>query len=360
MAETALGTLSRRTRFVARQGARIAWFTAHGEVLRRLQKRIREEQPSPPPNITPSKPVPSQRELIGHIIELFRRDLANVEAGIYPLPRGEFGSPAEFLSLSREFFEDAPKVARRRYAAGGHQEVFEETRENTGGLPRYYRQNFHFQSGGWLTEESARLYDFQVEVLFNGATAAMRRQALVPFSEIVRAKDQRKLAYADVACGTGGLLLPALEAFPRLRGIGIDLSPAYMSEARERTTNSVKRRASFAAAPAEQLPFADESLDVVSSVYLFHELPPKVRRQAAKEFARVLKPGGRLIYVDSLKAGETPAFDGLLELFPQLFHEPYFASYLEEDLDGIFEAEGLRRTSFDTAFFSRVATYAKA
>lgn len=360
MAETALGTLSRRTRFVARQGARVAWFAAHGEALRRLQRRIREEQPSPPANITPSKPVPSQRELIGHIIELFRRDLANVEAGIYPMPRGEFGSPAEFLGLSRKFFEDAPKVARRRYAGGGHQEIFEETRDSPGGLPRYYRQNFHFQSGGWLTEESARLYDFQVEVLFTGATAAMRRQALVPFSEIVRAKDQRKLAYADVACGTGGLLLPALEAFPRLKGTGIDLSAAYMSEARERATVSVKRRASFAAAPAERLPFADGSLDVVSTVFLFHELPPKVRRQAAREFARVLKPGGRLIFVDSLKTGETPAFDGLLELFPKLFHEPYFASYLEEDLDGMFEGEGLRLMSFETAFFSRVATYAKA
>ncbi|NRG19711.1 class I SAM-dependent methyltransferase [Rhizobiales bacterium] len=359
MAETALGTLSRRTRFVARQGARVAWFAAHGEALRRLQKRIRQEQPSPPPNITPSKPVPSQRELIGHIIELFRRDLANVEAGIYPLPRGEFGSPAEFLALSRKFFQDAPKVARRRYA-GGHQEIFEETRESPSGLPRYYRQNFHFQSGGWLTEESARLYDFQVEVLFTGATAAMRRQALVPFSEMVRAKDQRRLAYADIACGTGGLLLPALEAFPRLKGTGVDLSAAYMSEARDRATASVKRRASFAAAPAEQLPFADESLDVLSTVYLFHELPPKVRRQAAKEFARVLKPGGRLIFVDSLKTGETPAFDGLLELFPQLFHEPYFTSYLEEDLDGMFEGEGLRLQSFETAFFSRVAAYEKA
>ena len=33
--------------------------------------------------------------------------------------------------------------------------------------PRYYMQNFHYQTDGWMSEGSAELYDFQVEVLFN-------------------------------------------------------------------------------------------------------------------------------------------------------------------------------------------------
>ena len=41
--------------------------------------------------------------------------------------------------------------------------------------PAYYRQNFHFQSGGWLTDHSAAIYDTQVEVLFTGAADVMRR-----------------------------------------------------------------------------------------------------------------------------------------------------------------------------------------
>ena len=45
-------------------------------------------------------------------------------------------------------------------------------------MPDYYTQNFHYQSGGWLTEESARIYDVQVETLFFGAAGAMRRQAI--------------------------------------------------------------------------------------------------------------------------------------------------------------------------------------
>jgi ubiquinone/menaquinone biosynthesis C-methylase UbiE len=61
-------------------------------------------------------------------------------------------------------------------------------------------------------------------------------------------------------------------------------------------------------------------------------LPPKVRRIVFREFARVLKPDGRLVLVDSLQRADEPDYEGLLELFPQSFHEPYFASYIKGGL----------------------------
>jgi ubiquinone/menaquinone biosynthesis C-methylase UbiE len=36
-------------------------------------------------------------------------------------------------------------------------------------------------------------------------------------------------------------------------------------------------------AKAEEMPFADASLDLASAVFLFHELPPKIRVAVARE-----------------------------------------------------------------------------
>ena len=79
----------------------------------------------------------------------------------------------------------------------------------------------------------------------------------------------------------------------------------------------------------------------MSCVYLFHELPRAVRERAAAEFARVLRPGGRLVLVDSFQRGDKPAFDGLLELFPLAYHEPYYADYVRHDLRALFQDVGL-------------------
>ena len=62
----------------------------------------------------------------------------------------------------------------------------------------------------------------------------------------------------------------------------------------------------------------DESQDAVTSMFLFHELPPKVRRIVIRECARVLKPGGRLVLVDSLQCGDQADYEGLLDLFPRI------------------------------------------
>ena len=97
------------------------------------------------------------------------------------------------------------------------------------------------------------------------------------------------------------------------------------------------------AANAENLPLADASQDIVTVIFLFHELPAPVRRRVAHEMARVLKPGGLLVFLDSAQYGDVPGWDGALESFPHRFHEPYYRNYLEDDLDGIFTAAGLLR-----------------
>jgi hypothetical protein len=74
----------------------------------------------------------------------------------------------------------------------------------------------------------------------------------------------------------------------------------------------------------------------------------------AREIARVMRPGGLFIVVDSLQAGDEPDYDGLLEVFPELFHEPYFLSYLEEDIEKLFERFGFVSEGRTNAFLSKV------
>ena len=66
---------------------------------------------------------------------------------------------------------------------------------------------------------------------------------------------------------------------------------------------------------AEALEVADASMDVVYSVYLFHELGGETQDAVAREMARVLKPGGMLVLTDSVQLGDRPSMDDTLGNF---------------------------------------------
>jgi ubiquinone/menaquinone biosynthesis C-methylase UbiE len=91
---------------------------------------------------------------------------------------------------------------------------------------------------------------------------------------------------------------------------------------------------------AEQLPFADGAFDVVTSVYLFHELPRNARRNVVREMHRVLRPGGLLVLEDSAQLAESADIASALREFPREFHEPFYEDYLDDDLAGILREVG--------------------
>ncbi|MEM9206284.1 MAG: class I SAM-dependent methyltransferase [Pseudomonadota bacterium] len=349
-----LETLATRARYGSRQLPRVAWYVGHGLAMRRISARARERGLQNRPMASSEQPIPDQRRLFQDLGVLLERDIENVERGYYPMPDDNDGSFLDVLRRSRLFFQDLPEVNRRR-EENDNSEVY--TDENKGKRPRYYLQNFHYQSGGWMTEDSAARYDTQVEVLFNGSANIMRRQLLPPIIEHVRAGNQRTMKLLDVACGTGRFLHAVKQALPRLHVTGVDMSEPYVKAAQKH----LKKWSwvDFFIANGEQLPFEDNSFDVVSSVYMFHELPPKVRPIVFSEMARVVKPGGVMAIMDSLQRGDVPAYDGLLETFPANFHEPYYMGYLDEKFSKFAEKSGVETVLDMPVFVSKAMVFTK-
>lgn len=334
---------------LAESAVRFGWYTGVNWLLNREAGRH-----ATAPRYRPERPVPSQRELFADLMRLLARDAELVRDGLLPLEPANGGMLADHIGRIGAMFRDLPETMARRAT----RDVDTATQcPGSDSLPDYFTQDFHFQTGGYLSEDSARLYDVQVETLFYGAAAAMRRVALRPIADHLGGRDQRRMSLIDVACGTGRLLRDVRLAFPALRLTGLDMSRPYLAEARRHLAGL--RPVTWLAANAEQIPLEDASQDIVTTVFLFHELPPEVRRRVVAELARILKPGGLLIFIDSLQMGDRPGWDGMIEAFPHRFHEPYYRHYAIDDLEGMLAGVGLVRESMELAFLAKVLVHRK-
>jgi len=338
-------TTAEKLTYAAAQAARVAFYGAHYLVARLVARdvfaAIDVEHHS----------FPSLAATLKGMRVLFEKDLANAEAGLYPLPL-DIAQEMRRARASLSYLADIPRVAARRRRSG-HSEL-EGSAEN---LPRYYRQNFHYQTDGYLSADSARLYDFQVEALFGGTADAMRRRAYVPIARFLEKRKPKRSVLLDIGAGTGGFLSFVKRASPELKLIALDLSKPYLERAEKRL--SAWPDVKFLAAPAEKMPLADKSVDTAISIYLFHELPPQIRTKVAREIARVLKPGGIFVLAETIQYGDLPDCDGLIATFPDLLHEPYYDSFARQNLAALFAPAGLKLVETDIAYLTKISVFRK-
>lgn len=115
----------------------------------------------------------------------------------------------------------------------------------------------------------------------------------------------------DVGCGHGLLLIGAAKRLPTGRAVGIDLwsqvDQANNSSAatmRNAEIEGVADRVEVHDGDMRKLPFADATFDAVAAHFAIHNISqPAGRREAIREIARVLKPGGQAALSDMKSVG---------------------------------------------------------
>ena len=294
------------------------------------------------------------------IIKLFKKDLKNIEDGVYKYPYDmnptdpaaiAQWSPVNVIQQIREYYVDRQSVLDRQETKN----AFEVAKSFVSSkYPEYYLQNFHYQSDGWLSTKSANLYDYQVESLFLGTADAMRRQILPSMNAYLKNVDTSSTKMLDLACGTGRFSSFILDNYRDLDLTVMDASPQYLELAKSMLSkyDQVKYAEGF----GEEMPFPDDSFDAVTCVYMFHELPAEVRVKVVAEMKRVLKPGGKVFFVDSAQRGEVK-HEQILEGFTVIAHEPYYLDYVTSDLKELFA--GFTVDNQDVNWVTKCVTFTK-
>jgi ubiquinone/menaquinone biosynthesis C-methylase UbiE len=151
----------------------------------------------------------------------------------------------------------------------------------------------------------------------------------------------------DVGCGTGFL---GFELAARGRKVvGIDFAPAMIAEAR-RKAGERGIAVTFEEGDAERLRFDRASFDLVISRHLLWTLPHP--EAAIDEWVRVLRPGGRLVVIDSqpAAAGGLPPRENARtsEEYAAIADRlPFLAGRSREEIVGVLKGHGLVNVASD-------------
>jgi demethylmenaquinone methyltransferase / 2-methoxy-6-polyprenyl-1,4-benzoquinol methylase len=146
-------------------------------------------------------------------------------------------------------------------------------------------------------------YDLMNRIMTFGADRGWRRFVIKQAQIPPRGK------MLDIATGTGDIAFEALKQVEGVTAVGADFAPMMMIYGQKRPSGD---RVRWSAADALNLPFADRTFDAVTHGYLLRNVIDIPR--ALSEQMRVLKPGGRMVCLDTM-----PPPPNLLRPFIQLY-----------------------------------------
>ncbi|BAZ13579.1 gamma-tocopherol methyltransferase [Calothrix sp. NIES-4071] len=188
----------------------------------------------------------------------------------------------------------------------------------------------------------------------DGTEKKERRQAQIDLIEEVLqwAQVERVENILDVGCGIGGSSLYLAGKY-NANVTGITLSPVQANRAKQRAAEfGLSNRTNFLLADALNMPFADNSFDLIWSLESGEHMPDKVK--FLQECYRVLKPGGTMIVVTwchrPLDTPLTPEEQKHLEEIYRVYCLPYVISLPQyEEIARQLPLQNLRTADWSTA-----------
>ncbi len=151
------------------------------------------------------------------------------------------------------------------------------------------------QMGSW-----APYYDFIMTLMTFGRERTLRQMTV----ELAGVKPGDRVL--EIGCGTGSLSLAAkAQAGPSGEVHGIDAAPEMVEVARRKAARQ-GADVDFKVGLLQDIPFSRAQFDVVLCSFMIFHMPDDARREGFKEIARVLKPGGQVLIVDSASPEQTP------------------------------------------------------
>jgi len=196
------------------------------------------------------------------------------------------------------------------------------------------------------------------DTIFAGSIPATYQRYMVPlvfrpYAELVavRAKALQPHRILETACGTGVVTEALHRAVPEAEIVATDLNQPMLDEAASRLVSPHVR---FQQADALNLPFADDSFDLVACQFGVMFFPDKVRGNA--EARRVLRDGGTYLLViwDEVEHNLATKVAGaaVAELFPDdpaAFYERIpFRYHVLDTIRGDLRAAGFERIDIET------------